>query len=165
MGGVARIVEAPLGERLRHRAAQASGKRDEPSAVLSQQVVIDARLVVEPFQESGGYQLHQVVVTLGIFAEQNEMIVAALGHGLCARLPIRLPVGRRGPLRVRSASVATGFFRAAIVAAGARDVNFATDDGLHAARGGFVMEALGGKQIAVIGDGHSGHAPASGLVD
>ena len=46
-----------------------------------------------------------------------------------------------------------------------RDVDFAADDGLHAARGGFVIEMLGGKQIAVVGDGHGGHAATSRLVN
>ncbi len=54
---------------------------------------------------------------------------------------------------------------AAIVAAAARDVYFAADDRLHAARGGFVVKMLGGKEIAVIGDGHGGHAAAGGFVN
>ena len=79
------------------------------------------------------------------------MIGAALGHvaGLSARLCARLSVGPSGGLSGRRAAiargVAIGLFAAAIVAAGARNVNFTADDRLHAARGGFVMEMLGGK--------------------
>ena len=50
------------------------------------------------------------------------------------------------------------------MAAGARDVNFAAYDRLHAARGGFVMKVLSGKKIAVIRDGHGGHALVGCLV-
>ena len=53
IGGVAGIVVTALDERLGHRAAQAGGKRNEPAAVLGQQVVIDARLIVEAFEETG----------------------------------------------------------------------------------------------------------------
>src|SRR5260370_41778322 len=74
-------------------------------------------------------------------------------------------------LRVASAAsaaiaraVAIGFTAAAIVAAGARDIDFAADNRLHAARGRLVVEVFGGKKIAVIGDGHGGHAAAGRLV-
>ena len=60
---------------------------------------------------------------------------------------------------------AVGLFYALIVAAGARDVYFAADDRLHAAGGGFVVEMLGGKEIAVIGDGDGGHAAAGRFVN
>src|SRR5260370_38342478 len=70
-------------------------------------------------------------------------------------------------LRVASAAsaaiaraVAIGFIAAAIVAAGARDIDFAADNRLHAARGRLVVEVFGGKKIAVIGDGHGGDGPA-----
>ena len=47
--------------------------------------------------------------------------------------------------------------------AASRDVDFAADDRLHATRGGFVIEMLGGKQIAVVGDGHGGHMAPRGF--
>jgi hypothetical protein len=50
------------------------------------------------------------------------------------------------------------------MAAGARDVDFAADNRLHASRGGFVMKVLSGKKIAVISDGHGGHALVGCLV-
>ena len=120
--------------------------------MLRQQVVVDARLVVEAFEESGGNQLDQVAVALGVFAQQHQMIGAALA-GL--RLRARVSVGAH-----RGCGVC-----AAIVAAAARHVHFAADDRLDAARGGFVVELLRGKKIAVIGDGHGGHLAARRFVD
>ena len=38
-------------ERVRHFAAQAGGKRDQPLAVLGEKFVIDARLVIEAFED------------------------------------------------------------------------------------------------------------------
>jgi quercetin dioxygenase-like cupin family protein len=130
--------------------------------VLGQQVVIDARLVVEAFQEPGRNQMNQVAVAFGIFAKQDEMIGPALRRICRLRgLPVLAAIrpGRR-PARAR---IAIALF-AAIVAARARHVNFAADDRLHAPRGGFVMEMLGGKKIAMIGDGHGRHAPAGRFV-
>ena len=68
------------------------------------------------------------------------------------------------PLAV-DAAFAAGSIRAAIVTAAARHIDFAADDRLDAADGGFVIELLGGKQIAVVGDGHGGHAAPRGFVD
>src|SRR6202008_4364404 len=52
VSGVARVVKAAVEERLGNRATQARGKRDESAAVLGEQVVVNARLVVEAFQEA-----------------------------------------------------------------------------------------------------------------
>jgi hypothetical protein len=135
--------------------------------MLCEQIVVDARLIVEAFQEAFGNQINQIAVAFRIFAEQNEVIRAALGDVavLSARLNAGLPVGCRcrAARAPRNAGIAVGFL-AAIMAAGARDVNFAADDRLHAARGSFVMKVLGGKKIAVIRDSHGGHALVGCLV-
>ena len=132
--------------------------------MLCEQIVVDAGLVVEAFQKTFGNQINQIAVAFRIFAEQNEVIRATLGD--VAVLSARLPVGCRcwAARAPRNAiGIAVGFL-AAIMAAGARDVNFAADDRLHAARGGFVMKVLGGKKIAVIRDGHGGHAAVGRLI-
>ena len=46
-----------------------------------------------------------------------------------------------------------------------RDVYFAADDRLHPTGGSRVVEMLGGKEVAVIGDGDGGHAAAGGFVN
>jgi len=52
----------------------------------------------------------------------------------------------------------------AVVTAALGDVDFATDDGLDAAGGGFMGEIGGGEEIAVVSDRNSGHAAARCLV-
>jgi hypothetical protein len=46
-----------------------------------------------------------------------------------------------------------------------RDINFASDDGLNAARRSFVIEIGSGEQISMVGDGNGGHSAARGFVD
>ena len=53
---------------------------------------------------------------------------------------------------------------AVLVTAAARDIHFASDDGLDAPRGGGVVELLGREEIAVVGDSHGGHAAPRRLV-
>ena len=57
-----------------------------------------------------------------------------------------------------------GFF-AAVVAATFGDVDFAANDGLDVPFASFVEKIGGGEEIAVIGDGHSGHLLARGFVE
>ena len=45
-----------------------------------------------------------------------------------------------------------------------RDIDFAPDDGFHTARFGLLVKRLGGKKVAVIGDGHGRHLATRGLV-
>src|SRR6266853_326286 len=54
---------------------------------------------------------------------------------------------------------------AAVVAASLGDIDFATDDGLDAARFRRLIKRFGGEKIAVIRDGHGGHPSARGFVD
>jgi hypothetical protein len=121
------------------RAAQAGGERDETLAVLGEQVVVDARFVVEAFEEAGGDQLDQIVVALKRFAEQNEMIGAA-----------------RTTFHFVAVRIRGGFFTA-IVAAALGEVNLATDDGLYVALARFIEKIGGGEKVAMIGDGHGRH--------
>src|SRR5258708_12870149 len=54
---------------------------------------------------------------------------------------------------------------AAVVAASLGDIDFATDDGLDAARFRRLIKRFGGEKIAVIRDGHGGPPPAPGFGD
>ncbi len=54
-------------------------------------------------------------------------------------------------------AVASIRFVAAIMAASLGHVDFAADDGLNVALAGFIEKIGGGKEIAVVGDGHRGH--------
>ncbi len=117
--------------------------------MFREQVEINARLVIEAFEEAGGDQLDEIVIALEIFAKQNEVVAAAR-----TRLHFTaIAVGHR-----------RGFF-AAVVAAAFGDVDFATDDGLDVALAGFIEKVGSGKKIAVVGDGYSRHLLARGFVE
>ncbi len=120
--------------------------------MFGQQVVIDARLVIETFEEACRDQLDQVLVTLGILAEQHQVIGAALA-------------GFRGCSFAGGRCVTARSVRAAIMPAASRDVDFTADDRLYAPRGGFVIKMLGGKEISVVGDGHGGHMAPRGFAN
>ena len=64
-------------------AAQAGGHADQPFGVLRQQVLIDARLVVEAVEVAGGNQLDEVAIAFLVLAEQHQVVVAV---GIGARL-------------------------------------------------------------------------------
>ena len=57
-------------------AAQAGRERDQAFGMARQQVFIDARLVIETVQVTGGDQLDQVAVAGLVFAQQHQMVVA-----------------------------------------------------------------------------------------
>ena len=116
--------------------------------MLAEEIVVDARLVVETFEIAGGDELDEIAVALEGFAEEHEVIGAA-GAGL----EVVAIIGR-----------GAGFF-AAVETAALGDVNFAADDGLDVALAGFMEEIGGGEEVAVVGDGHGGHFLAGGLVE
>jgi hypothetical protein len=120
--------------------------------VLGQQIVIDTRFVVEALEEARGDELDEVLIALKGFAEEHKVVAAA-----SAGLEIV-------SVRVRSAVVGAGFF-SAIVTAAPGDVDFAADDGLHVALGGFVEKVGGREEVAVVGDGHGGHLLPGGFVE
>jgi hypothetical protein len=142
-------VEFFIHHRFGDRAAKAGGEGDEAFAVLGEKIEINAWLVIEAFEESGGDELDEIVVTLEIFAEKNEVVTAAgAGFHFAA-----IAVGG-----------GCGFF-AAVVAAAFGDVDFAADDGLDVALAGFIEKVGGGEKIAVVRDGHRGHLLARGFVE
>jgi hypothetical protein len=134
------FVEFFLDDTFGHGTAEASRKGDEPFAVLAEELVVDAGLVVEAFEETSGDEFDQIAVAFQGFAEKDEMIgatsagfkvVAVLGDGPCLLPPLQ--------------------------AATLGDVDFTADDGLDVALGGFIEEISSGKQVAMVGDGHGGH--------
>ena len=56
-------------------AAQARRQRDQTLGMPRQQILIDARLVVETVQIAGRDQLDQVAITLLVFAQQHQVVV------------------------------------------------------------------------------------------
>src|SRR5579863_6128205 len=56
-------------------AAQAGREADEAFGMCGEEILVDARLVVEAFQERRGNHLDQVFVAFLVLAEQDEMVV------------------------------------------------------------------------------------------
>ena len=103
--------------------------------MLREQVLVDPRLVIEPFGIAGRHQLDQVVIPLVGLGEQHQVVgrfadVAALG----------VPASRR-------------------------DVDFAAEDRLHAPLLRVVVKNHRRKHVAVLGDRQRGHVQLGGLIE
>ncbi len=70
------------GQRFADVAFQAAGQRDEPLAVLRQQRLVDAGLVIEAFQAGGGGQADEVAIAFLGFAQQRQVVVGSVGFVL-----------------------------------------------------------------------------------
>ncbi len=134
--------------RFRHRTLQTRRQRNQPAAVFGEQIVVNARLVVETFQEACGDQLDQVMVTLKIFAKQHQVIVSAL-----PRLPI---VAIIRCIRRR--------FLSAVVPATLRHVDFAANNRLYVALACLVKKVRGRKKISVVCNRHRRHLLAGRFI-
>ena len=55
-------------------ALEAAAQADQPLRMLREQVLVDARLVVEALGVAGGDQLDQVVIPLLGFGEEHEVV-------------------------------------------------------------------------------------------
>ena len=125
-GRVVRFPVLAVGQPLRDLAFQAGAQSDQPLAVLRQQVLVNPRLVVEAFGIAGRDQLDEVVVALERLRQEHQVI-------------LRLPgIAALGPPVAR------------------RDVDFAPQNRLHAARPRVVVEDHGREQIAVLGHREAG---------
>ncbi len=83
VGEAARVFVRSCEEGFVDVAAQAGGERDQAFGVAREQVLIDARLVVEAFEIAGGDQVDEVAVAFLVFAEQDQVVVAV---GIAAAL-------------------------------------------------------------------------------
>ena len=78
------LMRQPFGD----LALQAAAQADQPLRVLRQQLLVDARLVVEPLGVAGRHELDQVVIALGVLRQQDQVVlrlagIAALGRAGC----------------------------------------------------------------------------------
>ena len=69
----------PVQQHLRQVAAQAGAQADQALVVFPDQVVIDARFIVVPGQESFADQVHQILVSCVVFAQQDQVAVLPSG--------------------------------------------------------------------------------------
>ena len=96
VGGLAGLIRLFFHQTFSHGAAQTRRQRDQAVAVFRQQVVIDSGLVVKTLEVAGGDELDQIPVAFRIFAQQYEVIVAALPRFRCRSMAWPLPVSRCG---------------------------------------------------------------------
>src|SRR6516164_7501395 len=108
--------------------------------MFAEQFVVDPWLVVKPLEKTRRYQLHQVVIALGILAEQDQMVRSPRSW-----LKIIAVIGRLPGLLPAVESAALG------------NVNFTTDDRLYISLAGFVEEIRRREEIPVVGYGHRRH--------
>jgi hypothetical protein len=73
------VLVALAHQRLRHLAAQARRQADEPLGVILEQLLVDARVVVEALEERLGVEELQVLVALLVLRQEDEVVVLALG--------------------------------------------------------------------------------------
>ena len=116
-------------------ALETARQADEALAVLREQVLVDARLVVEAFRVAGRDQLDQVVEAFVGLGQQHQVV------GRLARRP------------ALGAAIAR------------RDVDLAAEDRLDALLPRVVVEGDRREHVAVLGDGERGHAQLLRLVE
>jgi hypothetical protein len=117
---------------VRDLAAEAARERDDAAVQVAQQLLVDARLVVEAFLEARRNETAEVSIAVVVHGEQDQVVV-----------PARLVV------------VDAAFL---VEAASRRDVGLAADDRLHAVLHGLVEELDRAEHVAVVGDGARRHA-------
>ena len=115
-------------------ALQTAAQADQSLRVLSEQRLVDARLVVEPFGVPGRHQLDQVVVALIGLGEQHEVVLRRARHA------------------------------AAVLAVTRRHVDFAAEDGVQPARPRVIVKDHRREHVSVLGDRDRRHLQLDGLI-
>ena len=59
----------------RHFPFETCGEPDETFRVRREELLVDSRLVVEPFEVAGGNQLHEIRVALVTFRQQDQVVI------------------------------------------------------------------------------------------
>ena len=116
-------------------ALDAGGHDQQSVLVFFQQLLVDARLAVEAFQEGGGDQFAEVAVALVVFYQHQQVVIIEL---------VFAAVGL----------VETGI---------RRQVQFRADDGLDFALQRFFIKIDRAQDRAVIGQGHGRHLEGEGF--
>ena len=130
VGGVEVAVEDILG----NFSGQARGGSDQALAVLGQELVVNARLVVKTFEEAQRTQLAEVEIAGVVLAEREEVGVVF--------------VAPPGP----------------VAAAGLGDVELAADNGFDTSVFCRLVEVDGAKEHAVVGNGAGLHIVVAALL-
>ena len=134
---VARLVEFLRHDQPGNLAGQAAAQADQPLAVLREQFLVDARLVVVALKLRGGGQADEVLVAGLVPGQEHEMVVRLLAAG-------------------------AGLF---LVPAAGRDVHLAADDRLDVPGAGCAVKIDRAEHRPVVGDRERTEAQVARLVD
>ncbi len=128
-------LDLALADQARHFGRHAAGGADQPFGVFGQEILVDARIIIEAFQLGRRGDLEQVLVT-GLVLGQQQQVGGA---------PVLL-----GVMFLHRAG---------------RQVGFQPDDGLDAGLLGGVVELDHAEHGAVVGDGQGRHVHLLGALD
>jgi hypothetical protein len=73
------LFHAAVEDRARHRAAQARGQGHQSLGVPTQQLPVDARVVIEALQKSHRVEVRQIFPTREVLGQKHQVVAAALG--------------------------------------------------------------------------------------
>jgi hypothetical protein len=110
---------------LRYRAFEASGESDEAVGVILEGFEIDARFIIEAFEESDGGEFGEVNVAVIIFSEEYEVLEVFL----VGEVFIETRVGS--------------------------EIDFGADDGFEIVLSSSLIEIDCAEEVSVVGDGDS----------
>ena len=127
-----RLLGADLGRDL---ALQAAAEADQAFRMLRQQLLVDARLVVEAFGVTRRDELDEVLEALLVLGEQHEVVRRLTGRA------------------------------ALVAAIAGRDVDLAAEDRIDAALPRRIVKDDGREHVAVLGDGQRRHLELLRLVE
>ena len=128
------LVHPLLLDQVGHLSGDACGHADKPLAVLPQELLVDARIVVEALGVPLGDELDQVLPARRVLGQQDE-VVGAVGQAA-------------GP--------------GAVVAVADGHVDLAPEDRPDAGVFAGPVVGDGAEEVAVVGDGQGGHAGLGG---
>ena len=134
-GGVERLLLLLGPDAGRDLPLQAAAQADQPVRVLGEQLLVDARLVVEALGVARRHQLDEVVVPLVGLGEQHQVV-----GRLAGRPALRAPVA-------------------------GRDVDLAAEDRVDPALARLVVEDDRREHVAVLGDRHRRHLQLDRVVE
>ncbi len=128
-------LDLTLADEPRHFGRHAAGGADQPLGVAGQEILVDARIIIEPLQLSRRSDLEQVLITGLIFCQQEQMGGA--------------PV----------------FLGVVVLHAAGGHVGLQADDGLDAGIFAGVVKLDHAEHGAVVGDRQGGHVHFFGALD
>ena len=138
LGETRRLVHAVVEDERAHFAGGAAGQDDEPFSVGFEEFLVDARAVVETFEERRRRHLDEILDADAVLREHRE---------------------------VETRFVAEVAANGAVGTCAGGDVSLVTDDGIEAVLLALLVELDGAEQVSVVRDRQRVHAELFGLLD